>query len=133
MFPFSFGLTNTTFSYDALKLGSRQIGPDEAVQVSIATTNTGQRTGKESMQLSIRDEQARLVRPEKELKAFAKVQLDPREGTFSLGRDALAYFDDLSHEWIAEAGVFELLIGASSQDIRTRTTFTLTATTRWAA
>lgn len=90
MFPFSFGLSNTTFSYDALKLGSRQIGPDEAVQVSIATTNTGQRTGKENMQLSIRDEQARLVRPEKELKAFAKVQLDPGEGTFSLGRDALA-------------------------------------------
>jgi len=136
LFPFGFGLSYTTFRYDALKLGSQQVGPDEVVQASIAITNTGQRTGKESVQLYIRDEQARLVRPEKELKAFAKVQLEPGERktvTFSLGRDALAYFDDLSHEWVAEAGVFELLIGASSQDIRARATFTLTDTTRWPA
>jgi beta-glucosidase len=46
-------------------------------------------------------------------------------------RTAAAYYDDLAREWIAEAGEFEILVGASSQDIRARATFTLTATTRW--
>jgi beta-glucosidase len=49
----------------------------------------------------------------------------------SLTRDTLAYYDDLTHEWIAEAGEFEVLIGASSQDIRASATFTLTDTARW--
>jgi beta-glucosidase len=51
--------------------------------------------------------------------------------TLPLARDALAYYDDLTHEWVAEAGEFEVLVGASSQDIRATATFTLTATTRW--
>ena len=77
---------------------------------------------------------ASLQRPEKELKAFAKVQLEPGERktvTLSIGRDALAYYDDLAHEWVAEAGSFEVLVGASSQDIRATALFTLTATCRW--
>ena len=134
LFPFGFGLSYTTFSYDSLALNAQEVGPDEPLQVSIDITNTGQRAGKEIVQLYIRDEQASLQRPEKELKAFAKVQLEPGERktmTLSLGRDALAYYDDLTHEWVAEAGVFEILVGASSQDIRARTTFTLTATSRW--
>jgi beta-glucosidase len=134
LFPFGFGLSYTTFSYSSLRLGAQQVGPDETVQVSIDITNTGQRAGKEILQLYIRDEQASLTRPEKELKAFAKVELEPGERktvTLSFSRDALAYYDDLTHEWVAEAGVFEVLVGASSQDIRARATFTLTATTRW--
>ncbi len=134
LFPFGFGLSYTTFSYSSLRLGAQQIGPDETVQVAIDITNTGQRTGKEIVQVYVRDEQASLGRPEKELKAFAKVQLEPGERktvTLSLARDALAYYDDLPHEWVAEAGEFEVLVGASSQDIRARATFTLTATTRW--
>ena len=51
--------------------------------------------------------------------------------TLSLGRDALAYYDDLAREWVAEAGEFEVLVGSSSHDIRASATFTLTATTRW--
>ena len=80
------------------------------------------------------DSQASLQRPEKELKAFAKVQLEPGErktAKLSLARDALAYYDDSTHDWVAEAGEFEVLVGASSQDIRATATFTLTATTRW--
>ena len=134
LFPFGFGLSYTTFSYSSLHLSARQINPDDTLQVSIDITNTGQRTGKEIVQVYVRDQQANLQRPEKELKAFAKVQLDPGERktvTFSLGREALAYYDDLSREWVAEAGEFEVLVGASSQDIRASATFTLTATTRW--
>ena len=134
LFPFGFGLSYTTFSYNSLSLNAQEIGPDDTLQVSIAITNTGQRAGKEIVQVYIRDKQASLQRPEKELKAFAKVQLEPGERktvTLSIARDALAYYDDLAHEWVAEAGEFEVLVGASSQDIRAAATFTLTATTRW--
>lgn len=134
LFPFGFGLSYTTFSYGSLSLSTREIGVDDTLQVSIDITNTGQRSGKEIVQLYIRDEQASLQRPEKELKGFAKVQLDPGERktvTLSLGRDALAYYDDLAHGWVAEAGAFEVLVGASSQDIRARATFAFTATARW--
>jgi beta-glucosidase len=133
LFPFGFGLSYTTFSYSSLQLSTQQIGPDDTLQVSVDITNTGQRTGKEIVQVYVRDQHASLQRPEKELKAFAKVQLEPGErkmATLSLGRDALAYYDDLTHEWVAEAGEFEILVGASSQDIRATATFVLTATTR---
>ena len=133
-FPFGFGLSYTTFDYSSLSLSSQQLGPDDTLQVSIDITNTGQRTGKEIVQVYIRDPQSSLQRPEKELKAFTKVQLEPGERktvTLSIARDALAYFDDLAGLWVAEAGEFELLVGASAQDIRATATFTLTATTRW--
>ncbi len=136
LFPFGFGFSYTTFSYSSLRLSSQQIGPDDTLQVSIDVTNTGRRAGKEVVQVYIRDEQARLQRPDKELKAFAKVQLEPGERktvTLELARDALAYYDDLAREWVAEAGTFEVLVGASSQDIRATAMFTLTASSRWPA
>lgn len=134
LFPFGFGLSYTTFDYGRLSLNAQEIGPDDTCNVSVEITNTGQRTGKEVVQLYIRDQQASLQRPEKELKAFAKVQLEPSEHkmvTLSINRDALAYYDDLTHEWVAEAGKFEVLVGASSQDIRATATLTLTGTSRW--
>jgi beta-glucosidase len=78
--------------------------------------------------------ESRLHRPEKELKAFAKVALDPGERktvTLTLNRELLAYFDDRAHEWVAEAGTFEALVGASSRDIRATASFTLTETQHW--
>ncbi|HBE27970.1 MAG TPA: glycosyl hydrolase [Ktedonobacter sp.] len=134
LFPFGFGLSYTTFAYSSLSLSTQQIGPDDTCSVSVDITNTGQRAGKEIVQVYVRDQQASLQRPEKELKAFAKVQLKPGERktvTLSIGRDALAYYDDLAREWVAEAGEFEVLVGASSQDIRATATFTLTASSRW--
>ncbi len=134
LFPFGFGLSYTTFSYSSLQLSSQEIGPNETLQVSIDVSNTGQRMGKEIVQVYVRDEVTSLGRPEKELKAFAKVRLEPGEQktlTLSLDRDTLAYYDDLTHEWVAEAGAFEVLVGASSQDIRASSTFTLAVTTRW--
>jgi beta-glucosidase len=136
LFPFGFGLSYTTFDYGPLSLSAQEISPDDTLQVSVEITNTGQRAGKEVVQLYVRDQQARLQRPEKELKAFAKVQLEPGERkmvTLSIARDALAYYDDLAHEWVAEAGEFEVLVGASSQDIRANAAFRLTATHRFGA
>ncbi len=134
LFPFGFGLSYTTFAYSSLSLSAQEIGPDDRLQVSVDITNTGQRAGKEIVQVYVRDQQASLQRPEKELKAFAKVQLEPGERktiTLSIGRDALAYYDDLAHEWVAEAGEFEVLVGSSSQEIPARATFALTASSRW--
>jgi beta-glucosidase len=134
LFPFGFGLSYTTFDYGSLSLSAQEISLDDVLQVSVEITNTGQRTGKEVVQLYVRDRQASLQRPEKELKAFAKVQLEPGERktvTLSIARDALAYYDDLAKEWIAEAGEFEVLVGASSRDIRGTAVFALTSSSRW--
>jgi beta-glucosidase len=134
LFPFGFGLSYTTFAYGSLSLSAQEIGPDDRLQVSVDITNTGQRAGKEIVQMYIRDQQASLQRPEKELKAFAKVQLEPGERktvTLSIGRDALAYYDDLAHEWVAEAGEFEVLVGSSSQEIRASAMFALTTSSHW--
>ena len=73
LFPFGFGLSYTTFDYGALQLSTQQIGPDDTLQVSVEITNTGRRAGKEVVQMYLRDVLARLQRPEKELKGFAKV------------------------------------------------------------
>jgi beta-glucosidase len=74
---------------------------------------------------------ARVARPEKELKGFTKIMLAPGEtqtASFTLGREAWAYWDDGKHAWVAEQGTFELLVGASSQDIRAGAAVRLTAT-----
>jgi beta-glucosidase len=134
LFPFGFGLSYTTFSYGPLSLSAKEIGPGDTLLVSVEIINTGPRAGKEVVQLYVRDVQSSLQRPEKELKGFAKVQLEPGErktATLSLTRDALAYYDDASHEWVAEAGSFEVLVGSSSQDIRAKGTFVLKKTSRF--
>ena len=134
LFPFGFGLSYTIFKYDALRLSDQEIGPDDTLEVQVDITNSGRLAGKEIVQLYVRDSAASLHRPEKELKAFAKVYLEPGEhttATLSIQRDALAYYDDLAREWVAEAGEFEILVGASSQDIRAAATFTLTASSRF--
>ncbi|HEU5226954.1 MAG TPA: glycoside hydrolase family 3 C-terminal domain-containing protein [Ktedonobacteraceae bacterium] len=134
LFPFGFGLSYTTFSYSPLRLSAQEIEPDDTLQVSVDVTNMGQRAGKEVVQLYVRDKQARLLRPEKELKAFAKTHLEPGECktiTLSIGRSALAYYDDRVHQWVAEAGEFDVLVGASSQDIRAMATFTLRSASSW--
>lgn len=90
LFPFGFGLSYI-ISYGSLRLSAQEIDPDETLQIPLALTNTGQRAGKEIGQVYVRDEQARLQRPEKELKAFTKVQLEPSEQktvTLSLDRSA---------------------------------------------
>jgi beta-glucosidase len=134
LFPFGFGLSYTTFDYNNLRLSANSIGPEETLEVQVDVINTGERAGKEIVQLYVRDVQSRLHRPDKELKAFAKVELEPGERktvSLSLARQALAYYDDLAQAWVAEAGEFEVLVGSSSQAIRARATFTLTETSRF--
>lgn len=131
LFPFGFGLSYTSFAYGQLRLSAPALGPDEQLAISVDVTNTGERAAQEIVQLYVRDPEARVTRPEQELKGFAKVELAPGETktvTLALDRRALAYWDDLQHAWVAEAGAFELAVGASSSDIRARASFQLTST-----
>lgn len=123
LFPFGHGLSYTTFEYSDLEIDN---SPDGEITVSVKITNTGKRAGKEIVQLYLGDVESRLMRPEKELKRFAKVALQPgetREVAFTLDRQALAYYDPARKAWVAEAGTFEVLVGASSGDIRLRASF----------
>jgi beta-glucosidase len=96
--------------------------------VRVDVTNTGKVAGKEVVQLYVRDIKSSVARPEKELKAFAKVELAPKQTrtlTFTLDREAFWYFDVTRNAWTTEPGDFEILVGTSSRDIRLRETFTL--------
>ncbi|MEO7912065.1 MAG: glycoside hydrolase family 3 C-terminal domain-containing protein [Roseiflexaceae bacterium] len=131
LFPFGFGLSYTSFGYTNLRLSTDTIAPGDRLTVSVDVSNTGQRAGQEIVQLYVRDVAARVARPEKELKGFAKVALAPGETktvALTLDQAALAFWDDNKHAWVAEAGVFEALIGSSSQAIQARTEFRLSST-----
>ncbi len=120
LFPFGYGLSYTAFAYSNLALSAQEMEPDGDIQVSLDVQNTGSRAGKEIAQLYVRDVSSSLVRPEKELKAFAKVALEPGERTtvtLTLDQEALSFYDPAQKKWIAEAGEFEVLVGSSSRDI----------------
>ena len=129
LFPFGFGLSYTTFRYSNLRLSAETF--DEQLTVSVDITNTGTRAGQEIVQVYVRDPEAQLERPEKELKGFVKLALAPAEtktATVTLDHRSLAYWDDQQHTWIAEAGAFEVLVGSSSASIHTRASFQLAET-----
>lgn len=128
LFPFGFGLSYTTFEYENLKLSSDSISAADTLTVSFDIVNTGERRGADVAQLYVADSEAAVPRPVKELKGFDRVDLDPGERRtveIQLDRSALEYFDPTEKAWVAEPGEFEVLIGASSMDIRLRAGFAL--------
>ena len=128
LFSFGHGLSYTTFAYGKAVADKKVMGQDEMLTITLPVTNTGSREGSEVIQLYISDLKSSLPRPVKELKGFSKVKLAPgetREITFTIGKEALSFFDDTRHEWVAEPGKFEAWIGASSTDIRNKVAFEL--------
>lgn len=128
LFPFGHGLSYTTFTYGKAALSSTDMTADGSITVTVPVRNTGSLPGKEVVQLYVGDNKSSLPRPQKELKAFDKIALNPGEEktvTFTITADDLKYFDDARHEWVAEPGKFTLYIGSSSTDIRTKRSFTL--------
>ena len=126
LFPFGFGLSYTSFEYDNLQFSNEEIASGETLVVSCDISNSGKREGAEIVQLYIRDPQAGIPRPEKELKGFCKVFLEPGESktvTFEIGPKALSYYDAENWSWVVEPGDFEVQIGSSSRDIRLRRSF----------
>jgi beta-glucosidase len=121
LFCFGHGLSYTKFEYSDL-----QVSP---LEVSLKVRNAGSRDGAEVVQLYVRKVGSDVDRPEQELKAFRRVELRRGEAwpiSFALDKSALAYYDPAKRAWVAEPGTYEVLVGASSRDIRARGTFELT-------
>ncbi len=128
-FCFGHGLGYTTFELSDLALAGS--GTERAVTVRV--TNTGQRAGVTVVQLYVHQPSSTLARPDQELKAFAKVQLDAGETglmTLDLGRRAFAVYDVDDADWKVEAGPYELRVGFSSRDIRLTETVDLASDDR---
>jgi beta-glucosidase len=125
LFPFGFGLSYTTFSYSDLTIRPDSISAGGAVVVRCKVKNSGVRTGDEVVQLYLRDVLASVARPVMELKGFRRIHLRPGEQAelaFELGPNELQMLDRDMHT-VVEPGVFRVLIGASSKDIRLRGEF----------
>ena len=128
LFAFGHGLSYTEFEYGKPVLDSEEMNQDGTVTVSVEVSNVGEREGQEVVQLYVGDRKSSLPRPLKELKGFSKISLAPGESRvvdFTVDRDDLSFFDPEKHEWVAEPGVFDIYIGAASDDIRGKVSFRL--------
>ncbi|UCH92907.1 MAG: glycoside hydrolase family 3 C-terminal domain-containing protein [Candidatus Aminicenantes bacterium] len=124
LFPFGHGLSYSQFEYSNLRINpSTGVGEGEdgfLFTVSVDIRNKGKRKGAEVVQVYLRDKECSVARPEKELKGFAKVFLQPGEKktvTIKLNRDAFAFYEPGQDQWVVEPGEFEILVGSSSKDI----------------
>jgi len=131
LFPFGFGLSYTTFEYGSVRLSQSSLDPHGQISVSLEVKNTGSRAGQEVVELYVHDLSPKIDKPVRELKGFAKVSLEPGEKkTVSLPVSArdFAYFDVPGKQWKADAGDYEIQVGASSRDIRQKVTVHLAST-----
>ena len=127
-YSFGHGLSYTSFDYGKPVASAKTIGSDESLTITIPVRNTGDRDGKETVQLYIGDDKASVLRPLKELKGFEKIELAPGEEktvNFTITPDALKFYDDKTASWVAEPGKFRAYIGSSSTDIRATVPFEL--------
>ncbi|WP_373722480.1 glycoside hydrolase family 3 C-terminal domain-containing protein [Bacteroides heparinolyticus] len=121
LFPFGHGLSYTTFEYGKPTVDSKVMTAGGTLTVKVTVSNTGAREGQEVVQLYISDKKSSLPRPVKELKGFRKIKLasgETCEVTFCIDREALSFFDDTKHAWVAEPGRFEAVIASSAADVR---------------
>jgi beta-glucosidase len=126
-YEFGFGLSYTTFEYSDIHLSKKKMKINEKIEVSLTIANTGKYNGEEIVQLYIRDKVGSIIRPVKELKDFTKIKLNAGESKpikFYIDKEKISFYNQ-KLQWQAEPGEFELLIGASSSDIRLRGEFEL--------
>lgn len=126
-FPFGYGLSYTSFEYSNLKLSKNKIKSTEKIEVSLTVTNSGKVAGEEVVQLYLRDKVGSVVRPIIELKDFQKIKLNAGETKtvkFIINKEKLSFYN-ANLQWIAEPGDFDIMIGSSSVDIRSRDSFKL--------
>jgi beta-glucosidase len=132
-YPFGHGLSYSSFSYRDLRIsqaGSADAG-DLAVTVRCTISHTSGPAGAEVVQVYVSDPVAAVARPPRELKAFAKVSLEPgaeQQVTFTLTARDLSYWSALHRRWVLEGGEFRICVGASSRDIRLSAAITIAAT-----
>jgi beta-glucosidase len=126
-FEFGYGLSYSTFNYSNLQLNKRKIHFNDQIEVSVTITNTGKYDGEEIVQLYLRDVVGSVARPVEELKDFKKIKLPAgRSETikFVIDQEKLSFYNQ-QLQWVAEPGEFDLMIGASSRDIRLKDRFEL--------
>jgi len=120
LFPFGHGLSYTSFEYSGLTVDRKELNDTDTLTVTVTVRNTGSLTGKEVVQLYVSDVQSTVIRPAKELKEFAKVELQPGEQktvSFTLDKRAFAYYNTDIADWHVESGEYRIMIGRSSADI----------------
>ncbi len=130
LFPFGHGLSYTSFKYSNFKIASKKINKQGKVTVNITVENTGKLKGDEVVQLYVHDVVSSVKRPAKELRGFKRISLNPGEKqnlTFTIPADKLAFYDEKTHGFIVEPGMFDIMIGSSSEDIRASGQFEVVA------
>jgi beta-glucosidase len=126
LYPFGFGLSYTTFEYADCKVTPAQIQPNQTATVSVTVRNSGSRPGDEVVQFYLRQDYTSLKRPEKELKGFKRITLQPGEKKtveFPVGFEQVKFWKD--GKWVSEPGQVQLLIGSSCADLRAKTKLTV--------
>ena len=120
LFPFGYGLSYTTVAYSNLRLSAETISDTDTLTATVTVKNTGSRTGKTVVQLYVGDPESTVFRPVRELKDFAKVELQPgesRDVTFTLDKRAFAYWNEEIQDWHVESGEFTIEVGQSSRNM----------------
>ena len=131
-YPFGYGLSYTTFEYSDLQLSADRLKDTDTLKVTLKVKNTGDRAGKEIVQLYVADKTGAACRPVKELKNFVKVELQPQEEKtveMELDKRSFAWYNTQIHDWYAASGEYEILAAASSRDIRLKKTVYVESTT----
>jgi len=126
-YEFGYGLSYTNFNYSDLKLSKKEMKGNDQIEASVTITNTGEYDGDEIVQLYLRDRFGSICRPVEELKDFKKIQLKKGESKtikFIINKEKLSFYNQ-KLQWAAEPGEFDLMIGASSKDIRLKDSFEL--------
>jgi len=121
LFAFGHGLSYTQFRYSNVRVSPAQIPPNGVAEVAVDVENVGDRAGDEVVQLYVHDVECSVTRPAEELRGFERISLRPGErktATFKLPGEKLAFYDEKTHGFIVEPGVFDILVGSSSADIR---------------
>ena len=129
LFPFGHGLGYTEFAYDDLRFDRESLCGEETLEIRFRIRNTGDREGSEAPQVYVHKKDSGISRARQELKGFDKVALaagEEREVVIRLDRRSFAYYDEEAKAWCVEPGDYEILVGASSRDIRLRGVVTRT-------
>lgn len=131
-FPFGYGLSYTRFDYSDLSLSRSTMQDDQLLEVKLKVKNTGESDGKEVVQVYVAAPPSRIFKPIKELREFAKISLkagQEKEVVFELGKRAFAYWNVNLKDWHVESGVYQILVGSSSQDIHLQAEVEVLSTT----